>query len=145
MTTESKATEPCPFCTRIAAGDFTYTRDGCVVFEPLNPVTPGHLLVVPIDHAPDATQDPNFGRASALAAFLIFANHLEANIITSVGPAATQSISHTHVHIVPRRKGDGLHLPWTGQLPLDPCDYWLDGHSHRRCRQPRGHEGEHSE
>ena len=37
------------------------------------------------------------------------------NLITSSGPAATQTIPHIHVHYVPRWPGDGLHLPWTGQ------------------------------
>ena len=35
------------------------------------------------------------------------------NLITSAGSLATQTIGHLHVHIVPRRPGDGLHLPWT--------------------------------
>jgi diadenosine tetraphosphate (Ap4A) HIT family hydrolase len=42
-------------------------------------------------------------------------NGLQANIITSIGPAASQTVMHTHLHIVPRTEGDGLHLPWTGQ------------------------------
>jgi len=35
------------------------------------------------------------------------------NVITSVGREATQSVFHLHVHVVPRREGDGLALPWT--------------------------------
>jgi histidine triad (HIT) family protein len=35
------------------------------------------------------------------------------NIITSMGEYATQTVFHLHVHIVPRRLNDGLHLPWT--------------------------------
>jgi histidine triad (HIT) family protein len=37
------------------------------------------------------------------------------NIITSVGAEATQTVFHLHLHVVPRRFGDGLALPWTGQ------------------------------
>lgn len=36
-----------------------------------------------------------------------------ANIITSRGSAATQTVYHLHLHVVPRREGDGLGLPWT--------------------------------
>jgi histidine triad (HIT) family protein len=40
------------------------------------------------------------------------------NFITSAGKAATQSVMHLHIHIVPRQEGDGLLLPWSGQQPL---------------------------
>ena len=39
----------------------------------------------------------------------------ESNLITSIGPAATQTVPHLHLHLVPRRPGDGLPLPWTPQ------------------------------
>lgn len=105
----------CIFCDKIAEGDFDFTTNGCVVFEPLNPVTPGHLLVVPIEHATNVSVDPNAGRAMEVAASIVERRCLQANIITSVGPLATQSVTHTHLHVVPRRKGDGLLLPWSGQ------------------------------
>lgn len=108
----------CPFCARIAAGEFDYSDRFAVAFEPLNPVTDGHLLVVPREHVPDAGSDPLVAsRTMALAADI--AGPLEGadayNLITSAGAAATQTIRHLHIHIVPRRDGDGLHLPWTGQ------------------------------
>lgn len=37
------------------------------------------------------------------------------NLITSRGPAATQTVPHLHLHLIPRREGDGLTLPWTAQ------------------------------
>jgi hypothetical protein len=37
------------------------------------------------------------------------------NLITSVGAAATQTVRHLHIHLIPRREGDALALPWTGQ------------------------------
>jgi histidine triad (HIT) family protein len=114
----------CPFCKRIAAGEYeAWTNDPAVVwFEPLNPVTPGHMLFVPVCHVADALQDPyttaltaeyasrwwskNWGRSGAR----------DCNLITSVGPAATQTVQHLHLHLVPRRDGDGLPLPWTIQV-----------------------------
>ena len=38
-----------------------------------------------------------------------------ANLITSIGAAATQTVFHLHVHVVPRHEGDGLLLPWSNQ------------------------------
>ena len=34
------------------------------------------------------------------------------NLITSRGRAATQSVFHLHLHLVPRADNDGLALPW---------------------------------
>jgi histidine triad (HIT) family protein len=106
----------CPFCDRIAAGDYDHSDPNAVVFEPLNPVTPGHRLIVPRQHVESAAVN-----AMVTAQTMIFASELAAalgedcNLITSIGPAATQTVRHLHIHLVPRREGDGLHLPWTGQ------------------------------
>jgi histidine triad (HIT) family protein len=87
-----------------------------LIVNPLNPVTPGHVLVVHGLHTKDAAEN------GAIAAQLMYQaaewvrrKGIQANIITSVGSAATQTVFHTHVHIVPRREGDGLPLPWTPQ------------------------------
>lgn len=113
----------CPFC-RVIAGDDERTSlklDGpeVVAFVPLNPVTPGHLLFVPRAHtewhtasAPDATA----ATVSRAAWFAVSqAEYPQFNLITSCGPSATQTIEHIHVHLVPRRPADGLHLPWRAQ------------------------------
>jgi histidine triad (HIT) family protein len=111
--------DDCPFCARIAAGEFDYSDRTAVAFEPLNPVTEGHLLVVPRKHVSDAGADPvTAGQAMEFAAMI--AGPLEFsdwhyNLITSAGSAATQTVRHLHIHLVPRREGDGLSLPWTGQ------------------------------
>jgi len=107
----------CPFCARIGAGEFDYSNLGNVAFQPLNPVTPGHFLVVPKRHVAHALESPARA-ASALSFAGYLANQMDltaCNFITSAGKAATQSVFHLHVHVVPRREGDGLHLPWTGQ------------------------------
>lgn len=111
---EELVTEGCPFCAIIAglapAEDF-HDWGHVVSFTPLNPVTEGHMLFVPKAHLRDATEDfPTTGWVFTHAA--MWAGDMEANLITSIGPAATQSVFHLHVHVVPRRPGDGLHLPW---------------------------------
>ena len=113
----------CPFCKRIAAGEYDreLSPNGLqAVFAPLNPVIPGHLLVVPWEHIESAAADPKVaGAALGYAARIVQHFGYNANIITSVGPDATQTVFHMHVHIVPRHAGDGLHLPWTGQKPAE--------------------------
>ncbi|WP_176459386.1 MULTISPECIES: HIT family protein [unclassified Rhodococcus (in: high G+C Gram-positive bacteria)] len=105
------------FCRRIAAGEYDRTTVNAVVsFEPLNPVVPGHRLFVPVEHAEDAAASPwRAGSACMAAAEYVRHHEIDANIITSIGAAATQTIRHTHVHVVPRALNDGLALPWTGQ------------------------------
>lgn len=109
--------EMCPFCERIEHRQYADTGFPDVVsFEPLNPVTPGHRLFVPTMHYEDATGEPHmtgtvFAAASAFGRFW----GRNFNLITSVGPAATQTVRHLHVHYVPRSEGDGLPLPWTPQ------------------------------
>lgn len=110
----------CPFCTRIEAGEYLERRSDVVRFEPLNPVVPGHMLFVPVRHASAADEDP-MGAARAVKFAAEYIRDLNcpyrgnANIITSIGHFATQTVMHTHVHVVPRDINDGLHLPWTGQ------------------------------
>ena len=107
----------CPFCERIAEGRYDYHDEHNVAFEPLNPVTPGHFLVVPRYHFTDAIAVPTYaGYAMEFAATLAQQMELPAcNFITSAGSAATQTVFHLHIHIVPRHDDDGLALPWTGQ------------------------------
>lgn len=110
----------CPFCQRIAAGEcesFAPCSD-VVWFEPLNPVTPGHLLFVPVRHVASALEDPYAAALTMETASMWAGRRLHGedfNLITSVGEAATQTVRHLHIHLVPRRPEDGLHLPWTGQ------------------------------
>jgi histidine triad (HIT) family protein len=109
-------TRYCPFCKRIKDGQYAMGNGDAVAFEPLNPVTDGHLLVVPRRHVADAFEDPEVTAETMRAAASIARDQYKSvNLITSVGAPATQTIRHLHVHIVPRRADDGLHLPWTGQ------------------------------
>lgn len=86
-----------------------------IVIEPLNPVTPGHVLVIPRKHVPDFTADLDVTAATmrSAASFAASFPDWSFNLITSKGADATQSVFHLHVHLVPRRWHDGLHLPWT--------------------------------
>jgi histidine triad (HIT) family protein len=109
--------EECVFCRLIREGAYDGEHDGIVDFAPLHPVVPGHRLVVPKVHVADALEDPWLtGRVMAYAANLARAGNLHpCNIMTSAGAEATQSVFHLHAHVVPRREGDGLMLPWTEQ------------------------------
>lgn len=115
----------CVFCDIIcgnAPGEIltrfgTSNYEAAIVLKPRDPVTEGHVLVIPTVHVDSADSAPDltgemFKYATAYARNNEIASY---NLITSVGVAATQSIKHLHVHVVPRVAGDGLHLPWTEQ------------------------------
>ena len=77
------------------------------------PVSPGHLLIVPVRHIPtwfDASREKHQALTSALE---IAKSQIESqyqpqgyNIGINVGAAAGQTVSHLHVHLIPRYQGD---------------------------------------
>jgi histidine triad (HIT) family protein len=115
MTTSSD----CVFCdivNGLSPANVVYEDDAVLAFVPLNPVVDGHIIVVPKTHSDDFTESPSLtaitvSRASALASKMG-----PVNLITSRGREATQSVFHLHIHLVPRKEGDGLQLPWSDQL-----------------------------
>lgn len=110
----------CIFCQILsgaAKAKVVANYPGAIVIVPLNPVTEGHVLVIPRRHVEDFSAYPSVtGQVMAIAA-----EHAkkyiyeDCNLITSRGALATQTVRHLHIHLVPRRGADGLHLPWTGQ------------------------------
>lgn len=86
-----------------------------IAIVPLNPVTQGHVLVIPRQHVDDAAEDVTTTMITMRYAALVARLMKPCNIITSVGAEATQTVFHLHIHVVPRRAGDGLLLPWSDQ------------------------------
>ncbi|MDX3232510.1 HIT family protein [Streptomyces sp. ME19-01-6] len=78
-------------------------------------VAEGHVVVLPRVHVQDAGIDPEVTAAVMRRAAELMAELPAANIITSKGIEATQSVFHLHVHVVLRQADDGLPLPWTPQ------------------------------
>lgn len=108
---------PCPFC-EIVAGRAPATilfewRDTLAI-RPLQPVVDGHTLVIPKIHVTDFSEEPVVTATTMHRAAHLASVHpsVPMNVITSRGRAATQSVFHLHLHLVPRAEGDGLALPW---------------------------------
>jgi histidine triad (HIT) family protein len=78
-------------------------------------VNASHLLVLPRVHVQDAGTDPDVTAAVMRRAAELMAEQPAANLITSKGAAATQTVFHLHVHVLGRQEHDGLPLPWTPQ------------------------------
>lgn len=120
------AFDECPFCKRLMGRP----ESGVEIFEPLNPVVPGHMLVVPVRHVADFAADPLVSAATMrrAAEYVTESGLGPCNLITSRGHEATQSVYHLHLHIVPRGPRDGLLLPWTNQAAelCEGCDAEVD-------------------
>ncbi|MFH1105114.1 MAG: HIT family protein [Actinomycetota bacterium] len=106
----------CTFCEIVA-----YEREAAVVlaepevlaFLDVRPLFPGHTLVVPLAHVatlaevPDALAELLFGAARRLAGAMRVALGAEGTFV-AMNDIVSQSVPHVHLHVVPRRKGDGL-------------------------------------
>lgn len=105
----------CPFCEIVAGrapAVVVQEWPDALAIVPLEPVVDGHTLVVPKRHVADFGENPDVSAATMRRAAELAAGDVPMNVITSRGRAATQSVFHLHLHIVPRAENDGLALPW---------------------------------
>ncbi len=106
----------CAFCA-IVRGDadahIVWRTDQTVAFLDARPLFPGHVLLVPARHVrtlielPDELLAPLFGDARRLAGAVQRAMDAQGTFV-AMNNIVSQSVPHLHVHIVPRRKRDGL-------------------------------------
>ena len=114
--------EDCIFC-KIIAGKIpamkVYENDKIFAFLDIMPVNPGHTLVVPREHHADLLETPDdvlsdmITRTKKIAAAIMKAVNADGfNVGINTKPVAGQAVFHTHLHIMPRFKDDGLrHWP----------------------------------
>ena len=116
--------DQCLFC-KIIKGEIPsfkiYEDDEVYSFLDINPVNKGHLIVIPKNHSIDLTEmnseDVNscFNVAKEMGQKLISSLGADGfNIIMNTKPASGQIIFHSHIHVIPRFKGDGLEH-WHGK------------------------------
>lgn len=117
----------CAFCEILAGtapADIICRGPHAVAFAPLEPAARGHALVIPATHvtsflSADVEVLSEVTRVSQLVARAISKalNPDGFNLITSAGHAATQSIFHLHIHVVPRWEGDRMGDIWPPTTP----------------------------
>ena len=106
----------CLFC-RIVSGELpatvVYEDDNVVAFLDHRPLFPGHTLLVPRQHVetlgelPTKLVAPYFEAAQLLSLAVESAMDAEGSFV-AMNNRVSQSVPHLHVHIVPRRRKDGL-------------------------------------
>ena len=126
----------CIFC-RIVAGELpssvVFRDERCAVFMDIQPVNPGHVLVVPLSHAAYLSDldEPTAGHLMIVAQRIAAALRVSplrcegVNLLLADGESAGQEAFHVHLHVFPRHLGDGFgfcfgphytHLPPREQL-----------------------------
>jgi len=90
-----------------------------LAFMDINPVHDGHCLVIPKAHYPTVFDiAPEAMAAAARSAARVAKAVNQAvkpdglNLIQANGPGAGQSVGHFHIHVLPRRLGDGVAINW---------------------------------
>lgn len=111
----------CPFCDLIrGAGEVSmcFEDPDVVAFMDIQPVNNGHLLVVPRTHYESLEDIPHslaihlFEVATQLAPVVKQVGGADGlNVVVNSGAAAGQDVFHYHVHVIPRRPGDGFDIP----------------------------------
>src|SRR5579859_380181 len=106
----------CAFCKILrdpGGNDTVYENESSLAFLDHRPLFPGHCLVIPKVHLetihdlPDSLLAPFFSTVKMLAAAIEQGLRAQ-GIFIAANNRISQSVPHFHVHVVPRKKGDGL-------------------------------------
>lgn len=103
----------CGFAEGRGEARVVHEDDDTLAFLDHRPLQIGHVLVVPRRHVetlpelPDALLGPLFRVVRRLARVLPPALEAEGSFV-AVNNRVSQSVPHLHVHVVPRRRRDGL-------------------------------------
>jgi len=128
--------DQCVFCEIIRGESpvsLTYQDDTIVAFMDVQPITHGHMLVLPREHAVLMT---DINETAAMRTFRV-ARKLAAvarhtlgasgvNLLVMDGEAAYQDVPHFHVHVIPRYPNDGFGLTFPDTYERPPARAQLD-------------------
>ncbi len=121
----------CAFCA-IARGEadaaVVHADERCVAFLDIRPLFHGHVLLIPRSHVetlpdlPVGELEPLFGTAQRLCRAVEAAMDAQGTFV-AMNNVVSQSVPHLHVHVVPRRRKDGLRgFFWPRTRYADPAE-----------------------
>jgi histidine triad (HIT) family protein len=90
-----------------------YQDKNLIAFLDIDPLFPGHVLLCPREHYPTLTDlPPNFAgpimeKTQIMAAAVESALDADGTFI-AINNRVSQLVPHLHIHVVPRRRKDGL-------------------------------------
>ena len=112
--------DQCVFCEILRGNEpasFTYEDDTVVAFMDVQPITKGHMLVVPREHSvlmADVNETVAMRtfrvarKLSSVARSTLGATGV--NLFVADGETAFQDVPQFHVHVIPRYANDGFGL-----------------------------------
>ncbi|MFZ6015183.1 MAG: HIT family protein [Patescibacteria group bacterium] len=110
----------CKIANKSVQSDIVYEDNDVIAFLDINPVNPGHTLVVPKAHheqlleLPEDQILPTVQAVKKVMKALMSLPDVEGvNIVQNNYSAAGQVVPHVHFHVIPRKVGDG-HRHWPG-------------------------------
>lgn len=105
-----------------------YEDDKVLAFLDVNPLAPGHTLVIPKEAVATLDQLSDDSAAAIgrvlpriARAVLSATGASDFNVLQNNGAAAHQAVFHVHFHIIPKKDGQGLGLSWS-PLPSGGVD-----------------------
>ena len=118
----------CEFC-QIVRGDrparVVADASDALAFFPLQPACLGHTIVIPKTHVRDLWTAGSLLDTGLMRAVIGVGDAINTvlrpdglNLISSAGEAASQTVFHLHLHVVPRWAGDHLGNIWPPSPPL---------------------------
>jgi len=110
----------CIFC-KIAKGEIPsakiYEDDKILAFLELNALAEGHTLVVPKEHYENIFDIDQETLKNLISVAQKISERLKEtlgadgiNFVHRSGAAAEQGVFHFHLHVIPRKKGDGIKM-----------------------------------
>ncbi|MDA8439590.1 MAG: HIT family protein [Propionibacterium sp.] len=125
------ATDTDVVCAIVAGhldAEIVHRDDGFIAFLDHRPVFPGHVLVCPVAHIANLNELDTavMGPLLALARRISLAQQTALGAdgsFVALNNIVSQSVPHVHLHVVPRRRHDGLHgFLWPRQRYADGQD-----------------------
>jgi histidine triad (HIT) family protein len=110
----------CVFCKIIAGernGEVVRVSDRFIALRDIAPLAPGHVLIIPKQHfgtlldIPESWAGELMRFTKAVASSLLDQKLGDGfNLVMNNLEPAGQVVPHAHIHLIPRKEGDGLKL-----------------------------------
>lgn len=103
----------CKIAERTQPASIVYENGELIAFLDSNPLFPGHVLLCPRAHYATFLDIPSRLNAPLMEATQLIARAVESAVdaegtFIAINNRVSQTVPHLHVHVVPRRRKDGL-------------------------------------